>query len=277
MRKVVFIHNCDDKFGQRLINTFLRMGWFVVATLSRLDERKHFIIRDNLCFADSILILEADPRKPERLDCITHTLEAHVDSLDCFINIVPPASFGHDYITIANFDNLYSYMTNSYACKLLSKLREIVDRSEGSILHVSFAGIWAYGFDREIDFAASVALRKVLMRQTLNLLDSGSRATFVQSSPSRWHVFSRETDPACENIAIFKPLEAFDRIRKYWLIRKIKRVAIQQIDKSYLTATSSLFLALLLSGYLLDDLNFRLQYLKMKLRSIRVHVNRVLK
>lgn len=278
MQRVVFINNCDDAFGQSLVNMFLNMGWFVVAALSRLDERKHFIIRDNLRFADSILIIEVDPRKPEYLEKIKPLISAHVDRLDCLIHIVPPFSFDQSTIDSSeNQDDYFAYMTQRITKYVSSALRSLLEIQNGSIIHISFGQIWSLALNRQLDHAASVALRKTLMTQTLELMDSGLRATILQSSPARWNAFGAKHGVEHSLDQNFNLHALIARLRRYLILKKIKWLATRQMDRSYLTATNSLILAAMISGYLGDYLLFRFHSYKIKIKALKANAPKTLR
>ena len=277
MQRVAFINNCDDAFGQSLVNMFLNMGWFVVAALSRLDERKHFIIRDNLRFADSILIIEVDPKKPEYLEKIKPLISAHVDRLDCLIHIVPPFSFDDSANSLENLDNYVAYMTQRFTKYVSSALRPLLEIQNGLIIHISFGQIWSLALNRQLDHAASVALRKTLLLQNLELIDSGLRSTLLQSSPARWEAFATMQSVKHSLDQSLKLQALFARLRKNFILKKIKRLATRQIDRSYLTATNSLFLATIFSGYLVDYLLFRFHTLRIRFKALQAGVPKTLR
>ena len=276
LQRVVFINNCDDAFGQSLVNMFLNMGWFVVAALSRLDERKHFIIRDNLRFADSILIIEVDPKKPKYLEKIKPLISAHVDRLDCLIHIVPPFSFEQSIIDSSeNQDDYFAYMTQRMTKYVSSALRPLLEIQNGSIIHISFGQIWSLPLNRQLDHAASLALRKTLMMQTLELMDSGLRATILQSSPARWNAFAAKhgvKQSLDQNLNLHALITRFKR---YLILKKIKWLATRQIDRSYLTATNSLILATMISGYLVDYISFRFHTFKIRMKALKANAPKI--
>lgn len=269
MRRVVFINNCDDAFGQELANMFLSMDWFVVAGLSQLDERKHFIIRDNLRFADSILIVEADPEKPEAMEKVKSLILAHVDGLDCLIHIAAPFSSKEINFGNENFDKYHAYMTQSFTNHVSDILSPLVKGSNGSIIHISFGAICAFPLHRHIEQAASFGLRKSLMSQTLKHIKSGLRSTFIQSSSARWSLFSADSKSTNTLAQILQPKSLFAYLRKTFLLNNIKRLATRRIDKSYLTATNSFLLAIMFSSYLVDSLFFRFHFYKIKFQAIK--------
>lgn len=137
MMRRVLITGCSSGFGHDLVSHYLRQGWFVVATLRDLANRKNLFIDLQTKFPDQLTVLEMDVTVAADRERLVRYFESQNGGLDCLVNNAGFGLFGA-LEDLSETEIRAQFETNFFGALFLTRIcLPLLRKSKGRVIVVS--------------------------------------------------------------------------------------------------------------------------------------------
>ncbi len=180
-QKTVLITGCSSGFGNRLVSQFLRIGWRVIATMRRAEERRSLFSDEYNQYGESLVIVNLDMKSNTDRENILKVIESLSNPrIDCLINNAGYALFG----AMENCSELQLREQNEVnfigPMLLIRALLPYLRQSKGTIINVS-SMMSFLGFPLSSSYCSSKAALTMLSESLkLELAPLGLRVHAVE-------------------------------------------------------------------------------------------------